>query len=222
MVCSCSYYAVKERELAYLLARFVPKGRKKKDKFFPRGKLARRLRWSRFVRRLLSLFFSPWFLHDLLSSSARNSARGLYSRRRRWGFRQRKEERTLLGSKWDERRRKDMFYFASLAIQCLICSFPARGSMFSFVWLLAVAWGTVSNIDAFRLVSLSVRIDCFFAFTPRSRCRSSLYLQPLIEGAWSFPSFRCFPLALFRDFSFVSVRRPAALLLFKTFFFFFC
>lgn len=32
-----------------------------------------------------------------------------------------KEERTLLGSKWDERRRKDMFYFASLAIQCLIC-----------------------------------------------------------------------------------------------------
>lgn len=61
MVCSCSYYAVKERELAYLLARFVPKGRKKKDKFFPRGKLARRLRWSRFVRRLLSLFFPLGF-----------------------------------------------------------------------------------------------------------------------------------------------------------------
>lgn len=194
MVCSCSYYAVKERELAYLLARFVPKGRKKKDKFFPRGKLARRLRWSRFVRRLLSLFFSPWFLHDLLSSSARNSARGLYSRRRRWGFRQRKEERTLLGSKWDERRRKDMFYFASLAIQCLICSFPARGSMFSFVWLLAVAWGTVSNIDAFRLVSLSVHIDCLFAFypSPRSRCRSSLYLQPLIEEGVEFSFFPLF------------------------------
>lgn len=68
---------------------FRTKRKKKKDKFFPRGKLARRLRWSRFVRRLLSLFFSPWFLHDLLSSSARNSARGLYSRRR-WVFRQRK------------------------------------------------------------------------------------------------------------------------------------
>lgn len=139
MVCSCSYYAVKERELAYLLARFVPKGRKKKRQVFSATKASSTFTVVSLCEKTIIPFFPPWFLHGLLSSSARNSARGLYSRRRRWGFRQRKEERTLLGSKWDERRRKDMFYFASLAIQCLICSFPARGSMFSFVWLLAVA-----------------------------------------------------------------------------------